>query len=102
MAPEQIRGQSVDPRADIYALGCVIFELLAGRPPFASANANDLLNKHVSATPPTIESLNRNATTGASRLIRQLLAKKPSARPASMQAVLEQLRTIRLVENADG
>jgi hypothetical protein len=56
----------------------------------------------VSATPPTIESLNRNATTGASRLIRQLLAKKPSARPASMQEVLEQLRTIRLVENADG
>jgi serine/threonine protein kinase len=102
MAPEQIRGQSVDPRADIYALGCVIFELLAGRPPFASANANDLLNKHVSATPPTIESLNRNATTGASRLIRQLLAKKPSARPASMQEVLEQLRTIRLLENADG
>lgn len=102
MSPEQIRGQPLDARADIYSLGCVLFELLAGKPPFASPNANDLLNKHVSATPPAIESLNPNATTSVSKLIRQMLAKKPADRPASMQDVLTQLKSIRFFERAVG
>ena len=100
MAPEQIRGQTVDARADIYSFGCVIFELLAGKPPFSAPNPNDLLNKHVSATPPSIETLNRNATTSISKLIRQMLAKNAAERPASMQEVLKQLRTIRFFERA--
>lgn len=102
MSPEQIRGEPLDARADIYSLGCVLFELLAGKPPFASPNANDLLNKHISATPPAIESLNPNATTSVSKLIRQMLAKKPADRPASMQDVLTQLRSIRFLERAVG
>ena len=100
MAPEQSRGQTVDARADIYSFGCVIFELLAGKPPFSAPNSNDLLNKHVSATPPSIETLNRNATTSISKLIRQMLAKNAAERPASMQEVLKQLRTIRFFERA--
>jgi serine/threonine-protein kinase len=100
MAPEQIRGQTVDARADIYSFGCVIFELLAGKPPFSAPNSNDLLNKHVSATPPSIETLNRNATTSISKLLRQMLAKNAAERPASMQEVLKQLRTIRFFERA--
>jgi len=102
MSPEQIRGQQLDARADIYSLGCVLFELLAGKPPFASPNTNDLLNKHVSATPPAIESLNPNATTSVSKLIRQMLAKKPADRPGSMQDVLTQLKSIRFFERAVG
>ena len=102
MSPEQIRGQPLDARADIYSLGCVLFELLAGKPPFSSPNTNDLLNKHVSATPPAIESLNPNATTSVSKLIRQMLAKKPADRPASMQDVLTQLKSIRFFERSVG
>lgn len=101
MPPEQIRGQTVDARADIYSFGCVIFELLAGRPPFSAPNPNDLLNKHVSAVPPAVETLNRNATTSISKLIRQMLAKNPAERPASMQDVLKQLRTARFFERAN-
>lgn len=78
----------------------MIFELLAGKPPFSASNSNDLLNKHVSATPPSIETLNRNATTSVSKLIRQMLAKKPSDRPASMKEVLQHLRSIRFLERA--
>ncbi len=100
MAPEQIRGQTVDGRADIYSLGCVVFELLAGKPPFAAVNANDLLNKHISATPPSIDKLNRNATTSVSQLIRKMLAKKPADRPASMKEVLKTIRSIRFFERA--
>ncbi len=102
MSPEQIRGEPLDARSDIYSFGCVLFELLAGRPPFTAANANDLLNKHVSATPPGIETLNRNATTSVSQFLRTVLAKKPSERPGSMKDVLQQIRSIRLLERAGG
>lgn len=98
MPPEQIRGQSLDARSDIYSFGCVLFELLAGRPPYAAPTANELLNMHVSAPVPSINAFNRNATTSVSEFLRRLLAKKPSARPGSMKEVLKQLRSIRLLE----
>jgi serine/threonine protein kinase len=102
MPPEQIRGQTVDARADIYALGCVIFELIAGKPPYAAPNTNDLLNKHVSAPIPAVDAINKNATTSISKLLRQMLAKTPAERPASMQDVLTQFRSIRFFERAVG
>ena len=98
MSPEQIRGQALDARSDIYSYGCVIFELLAGHPPYTSSDTNDLLNKHVSAAVPAVDSVNRNATADATKLLRQMLAKKPADRPSSMQEVLGRLRAIRLVE----
>ena len=100
MSPEQIRGQALDARSDVYSFGCVLFELLAGRPPYTGTDTNDLLNKHVSAPIPAVDKLNPNATSAAAKLIRQLLAKQPAGRPKSMQEVLGQLRAIRLVEKA--
>ena len=98
MSPEQIRGGALDARSDIYSFGCVLFELLAGRPPYTSNDTNELLNKHVSATVPAADKFNANITPSASKYIRQLLAKKPADRPKSMQEVLGQVRSIRLVE----
>jgi len=98
MSPEQIRGQALDARSDIYSYGCVIFELLAGRPPYTAADTNELLNKHVSAAVPAVDTLNRNATADATKLLKQLLAKQPGDRPASMKDVLARLKAIRLVE----
>ncbi len=98
MSPEQIRGQALDARSDIYSYGCVVFELLAGRPPFTAADVNELLNKQVSVQPPAIDTLARGATGDAAKLLRQLLAKKPSDRPASMREVLGRLKAIRLVD----
>ncbi|MFM8735701.1 MAG: serine/threonine-protein kinase [Pirellulales bacterium] len=100
MSPEQIRGEALDARSDIYSFGCVLFELIAGRPPYTGADTNDLLNKHVSATVPAVETFNTNATTSVSKYLRQLLAKKPAERPGSMKEVLQQLRSIRLLERA--
>jgi serine/threonine protein kinase len=100
MSPEQIRGEPLDARSDIYSFGCVLFELLAGRPPYTGADTNDLLNKHVSAAVPGVDTFNPNATTSVTQFLRQLLAKKPSDRPASMKAVLQHLRSIRLLERA--
>jgi serine/threonine protein kinase len=100
MSPEQIRGEALDARSDIYSYGCVLFELLAGRPPYTGADTNEILNKHVQATVPAVDKFSPNATSAATKLIRQLLAKKPAERPKSMREVLDQLRAIRLVERA--
>jgi serine/threonine protein kinase len=100
MSPEQIRGEALDARSDIYSFGCVMFELIAGRPPYTAADTNDLLNKHVSAVVPAVDAFNKSATTAAAKYLRQMLAKKPADRPASMKEVLQQLRSIRLVERA--
>lgn len=98
MSPEQIRGQALDARSDIYSFGCVLFELLTGKPPYGGAASNEILNKHVSAPIPAVDKLNPNATSAAAKLLRQLLAKNPSERPKSMREVLDQIRAIRLLE----
>jgi serine/threonine protein kinase len=98
MSPEQIRGQALDARSDIYSYGCVLFELLAGRPPYTGGTTNEILNKHVQSPVPAVDKLNPNATSAAAKLIRQLLAKQPSERPKSMREVLGQLRAVRLLE----
>jgi eukaryotic-like serine/threonine-protein kinase len=97
IAPEQIRGLPVDPRSDIYSLGCVLFELLAGMPPYTASTTEDVLHKHLSATPPSVEAFNRNATTSVSKLIRQMLAKKPTDRPASMKEVVQHVGAIKFL-----
>lgn len=100
MAPEQIRGQAVDARADIYSFGCTAFELLAGRPPFQSRSQTELLQMQLTDTPPSVESYNRMVPKGVVRLIRKMLAKSPAGRPASMDEVIGQLRSFRKLERA--
>jgi serine/threonine protein kinase len=97
MSPEQIRGEALDPRADIYSFGCMLFELFGGRPPFTGQTTNDLLNKHLRAGPPPLESMNRLVTPEFAELVRATLAKKPAARPESMNLVLDTLRRIRIL-----
>jgi len=98
MSPEQIRGYPVDARSDIYSLGCLYFELLAGRPPFTAASQNDLLNKHVSMPAPAVEATRPGVGRGFSALLREMLAKKPERRPATAQEVLKRLRAERPFE----
>jgi serine/threonine protein kinase len=92
MSPEQIRGQPLDVRADIYSFGCTIFHLLAAQPPFTGVSSNDLLNKHLSAQVPVVEAYNRNITPEFSRLLQSMMAKSPASRPPAMTDVLRQLK----------
>ena len=90
MSPEQIRGEALDQRADIYSFGCMIHELVCGKPPFTGNSSNELLNKHLKSTPPSLEAIDRNVTADFANLVRRTLAKEPAGRPASMEDFLDE------------
>jgi eukaryotic-like serine/threonine-protein kinase len=96
MAPEQIRGTAQDFRTDIYSFGCVLHEVLSGKPPFTGVNSNDLLMKHLRSTPPPLEAHNSNVTPEFAQLVRKCMAKNPSARPSTMDDFLGEFRMIRM------
>ncbi len=101
MAPEQIRGQAMTGHVDLYALGCVFYELLTGRPPFDADTAAGILHKHCSETPKPIGPMVPDCPDALAKLTLQLLEKQPNDRPASAQAVhrrLEEISSIVIVE----
>ncbi len=96
MAPEQIRRKVCDERTDIYAFGCVLYELVTGKPPYTGDTPNDLLNKHLTASIPSPIVHNDNVTKEFADLTRSMMAKKPESRPATMWEVLKIFREIQI------
>jgi tRNA A-37 threonylcarbamoyl transferase component Bud32 len=81
MAPEQCRGAvHVDARTDLYAVGCILFEMLCGRPPFVGASSMDIMSAHLRDQPPVPSSIEQSIGTEIDALILSLLAKDPDAR----------------------
>ena len=83
VAPEQIRGGAVDERADVYALACVAFEMLAGRPPFQRDDDTALLWAHVFESPPRVCDLRPELPAAVDLAIAAGLEKAPADRPRS-------------------
>jgi eukaryotic-like serine/threonine-protein kinase len=96
MSPEQIKGEELDGRADIYSFGASMYEILTNRPPFRAASNQELLNKHIAEKPVSPQTHNPDLTNEISELILQMLAKKPEQRPRDFQQVLGRLQSIRV------
>ncbi|MFA1542663.1 protein kinase domain-containing protein [Actinomadura monticuli] len=96
MAPEQCRGLRVDERADLYSLGCVLFALLGGRPPFPpEEDFRAVMAHHLHSPPPRMSSLRSDLPHGLDQLIEWLLAKDPADRPSRAGDVADKLRALR-------
>ena len=84
-SPEQAQGLPVDPRSDLYSLGVVLYELVAGRPPFTGDSPLAIAYKHVQDAPPPPSTIMSGLPEGLEAIIMKLLAKRPDDRYASAE-----------------
>lgn len=96
MSPEQIRGEWLDERSDLYSFGCTLYELLTGKPPFTGSTQQELFSKHLKAPPPVLETIDSNITPEFAQLVRRCLAKDRRQRPGSAAEFLEELGKIKI------
>jgi eukaryotic-like serine/threonine-protein kinase len=97
MAPEQVAGEPVDGRSDLFAAGAILFEMLAGRPAFAGRSVADVMHATRFEHPPA---LTGSPTVAAvDRVIRRALAKRPEHRQPSAEVMSAELRAIRVVDS---
>lgn len=92
MSPEQMQNAAPNPRSDLYALGCLLHELLCGIRVFTAAEDVALMYQHLEDEPTPLRALRADAPEALERLVLDLLAKRPDERPAGASEVYERLR----------
>ncbi len=98
MAPEQITNKAIDARTDIYGLGCMLFHMLTGRPPYRGRNLRQLLLQHIEAPPPRIGDIDLalSVIPELESMTLRMMAKDPDDRPADLAEVIEAVNKISL------
>ncbi len=104
MAPEQIRGGPIDPRTDVYAVGCILYHMLTGRLPFQGGTSHEVLRRHLKERPmpPSERAADTSVHPGLERVCLRALAKDPSRRFASAAEMRRALREALAVEEGGG
>lgn len=99
MSPEQICGErDITGKTDLYALGCLIYEMLAGHPPYLGDTFPRMFEQHLKSEPPSIRATVKDCPEALDRLIRELMAKDPQRRPFNARTV--QGRLLQLLEGS--
>ena len=94
MSPEQARGQELDERSDLFSLGVLLYEMLAGRSPFQGKDAVEVLHRVVYEPPPDLRSLRPDLAPELESLLDRLLAKDRQLRPGSAREVIAALESL--------
>jgi serine/threonine protein kinase len=94
MSPEQVNGQAVDGRSDLFSLGCVLYRMAAGAAPFRGPSLTSVLLAVAEHHPPPPSALRAEVSLALSELVMRMLAKDPAQRPTSARAVVEALGAI--------
>ena len=100
MSPEQIEGQRLDPRSDIYSLGVTCYHMLSGRPPYTGDTSLAVAVQHLNSPAARLETLRPDLPSGLARIVHKMLNKKPEDRYKGARELLQDLRVL-MAENAD-
>ena len=101
MSPEQAKGERVDERTDIFSLGAVVYEMLAGRTPFAGDSPSETFANLIHLEPPPLSQFSSNLPTGLERVVSKMLRKNADERYLSMKNLLAELKDLRENLKAD-
>jgi serine/threonine protein kinase len=101
VAPERVLGEGGDGRADVFSLGCVLYEMVTGRQPFGAATASDTAVAILSRTPPPPSQLNARVPDALDRIVERCLAKSVDRRCDSAATVAAELRELAAQMEAD-
>lgn len=92
VAPEQAaNSRAVDARTDIYSLGCTLYYLLTGQPPFTGATVAQKVAKHQTSPPPDVRAIRSDCPVAVAECVRRMMAKRPEDRPTSVKELIAQL-----------
>jgi serine/threonine protein kinase len=95
MSPEQAQGlENIDHRSDIYAMGCVLFEMVAGRPPFVGISVGKVIQQHLMTPPPMVREFRAEAPEALDGILQRALAKDRAKRFQTADEMLEALRLV--------
>src|SRR5262249_46284560 len=102
ISPEQVRGEEMDHRSDLYSVGVIVFELLTGRLPFTGGETMDVLLAHATQAPPSFTDIGAASWVppAVEQVVQRCLAKAPGDRPASARDLAEMYESALAVEQA--